>query len=137
MNYWTGKKVLVTGGAGFIGHKVVEELVDLGANVTVLDDLSKGTMKNIEELMGRIEFRNDDLLRTEVAEKLLKNVEICFHLAAKIGGIAYFHRMPAQSLRDNSIMNFNLWDAAIGTGTKMVCLSSSDGLREDERLPNP
>jgi nucleoside-diphosphate-sugar epimerase len=125
MNYWTGKRVLVTGGAGFIGHRLVGKLVDLGANVVVVDDLSKGTTKNLEKVSGKIQFRNEDLLRAETARELLENTEVCFHLAAKIGGIGYFHKTPAQSLRDNSIMNFNLWDAAVGNDIKMVCLSSS------------
>jgi UDP-glucose 4-epimerase len=137
MNYWTGKRVLVTGGAGFIGHRVVGKLVDLGANVVVVDDLSKGTTKNLEKVSGKIEFRNDDLLRTEVAKELLEDTEICFHLAAKIGGIAYFHKTPAQSLRDNSIMNFNLWDAAVGSDTKMVCLSSSMVFERTNVFPTP
>ncbi|HKM49738.1 MAG TPA: SDR family NAD(P)-dependent oxidoreductase [Candidatus Bathyarchaeia archaeon] len=137
MNYWTGKRVLVTGGAGFIGHRVVRKLVDQGANVTVVDNLSKGAMKNLEELTGRIEFKNDDLLQTKVVKKSLQDTEICFHLAAKIGGIGYFHKTPAQSLRDNSMMNFNLWDAAIRTGTMMVCLSSSMVFERTNVFPTP
>jgi nucleoside-diphosphate-sugar epimerase len=55
----------------------------------------------------------------------LKECQVCFHLAAKIGGIGYFHKAPATILRDNSIMNLNLWDAAVEADAKMVCLSSS------------
>src|SRR5208283_247653 len=137
MNYWTGKRVLVTGGAGFIGHRVVRKLVDQGANVTVVDNLSKGALKNLEELMGRIEFKNDDLLQIKVAKRFLEDTEICFHLAAKIGGIGYFHKTPAQSLRDNSMMNLNLWDAATRTGTMMVCLSSSMVFERANVFPTP
>jgi UDP-glucose 4-epimerase len=137
MSFWSAKRVLVTGGAGFIGHRLVRKLLDLGANITVVDDLSKGTMKNLQGLLESIEFRNDNLLDSGVAQSILKGVDICFHLAAKIGGIGYFHQSPAASLRDNSIMNFNLWDAAIGSGAKMVCLSSSMVFERASVFPTP
>jgi UDP-glucose 4-epimerase len=137
MNFWSNKRVLVTGGAGFIGHRIVAKLVDLGANVTVLDNLSKGTQDNLRGVLGRIEFRNDDLLEPGVPKKLLEGVEICFHMAAMIGGIGYFHRTPAESLRNNSLMNLNLWDAARGTHAKMVCLSSSMVFERTIHFPTP
>jgi len=137
MMSWPEKRVLVTGGAGFIGHRLVTKLADLGAHVAVVDDLSKGTMKNLEGLLGRIRLSNDDLLEPGVAKRLVRDVDVCFHMAARIGGIGYFHKSPATSLRDNSIMNFNLWDAAVGTDTKMVCLSSSMVFERTSLFPTP
>jgi UDP-glucose 4-epimerase len=137
MNFWLNKRVLVTGGAGFIGHRLVAKLVDLGAEVTVVDDLSKGTKENLNGLFNRIQFRNDSLLEPGVSKRLLKDVEICFHLAAKIGGIEYFHKSPASSLRDNSIMNFNLWETARDLDVKMVCLSSSMVFERTKVFPTP
>jgi UDP-glucose 4-epimerase len=119
------KKVLVTGGAGFIGHRLVAKLLDLGANISVLDDLSKGSRQNLAVYLDRIRFTQTDLLNPNVMKDSIKGCQVCFHLAAKIGGIGYFHKAPATILRDNSIMNFNLWDAAVEADTKMVCLSSS------------
>ena len=112
---WIGKRVLVTGGAGFIGHRLVRKLVSIGAKVIVADDLSKGAAKNLEEISNTIDFTTVNLLDSDEAGRVMKNVEICFHLAARIGGIGYFHKTPAESLRDNSIMNFNIWDAARDT----------------------
>ena len=137
MTFWPGRRVLVTGGAGFIGHRLVCKLADLGASVSVADDLSKGALENLQNLRDQIEFRNDNLLEASVAKKLLRDIDICFHLAAKIGGIGYFHKAPAMSLRDNSIMNFNLWDAAVGSDTKMVCLSSSMVFERTNTFPTP
>ncbi len=134
---WTGKRVLVTGGAGFIGHRLVSKLVNLGAVVVVADDLSKGATKNLEEVSSRIEFTTANLLDTHEAGRVMRNIEICFHLAARIGGIGYFHKTPAESLRDNSIMNFNIWDAARGTETKVVCLSSSMVFERATVFPTP
>jgi nucleoside-diphosphate-sugar epimerase len=125
LSYWKGKEVLVTGGAGFIGHRLVARLLDLGANISVLDDLSKGSKQNLAPHLDRIRFLQIDLLNSTVVKDSFKGCQVCFHLAAKIGGIGYFHKMPATILRDNSIMNFNLWDAAVEADAKMVCLSSS------------
>lgn len=137
MTFWTDRRVLVTGGAGFIGHRLVAKLVELGSNVRVIDDLSKGTEKNLGDLVNRIEFRNVDLLDPQVAVDVLKDVDVCFHLAARIGGIAYFHKTPATSLRDNAIMNLNLWDAAKESHAKMVCLSSSMVFERATIYPTP
>ncbi|MGP8069913.1 MAG: NAD-dependent epimerase/dehydratase family protein [Candidatus Bathyarchaeia archaeon] len=134
---WTGKRVLVTGGAGFIGHRLVRKLVSLGARVVVADDLSKGAAKNLEEVSNRIEFTTANLLDANEAGRVMKDTEICFHLAARIGGIGYFHKTPAESLRDNSIMNFNIWDAARDTETKVVCLSSSMVFERTTIFPTP
>lgn len=125
MNYWNGKEVLITGGAGFIGHRLVAKLFDLGANISVLDDLSKGSQQNLAPYLDKIRFIQTDLLNSIVVKDALGGCQVCFHLAAKIGGIGYFHKMPATILRDNSIMNFNLWNAAAEVDVKMVCLSSS------------
>ncbi len=137
MSYWKDKAVLVTGGAGFIGHRLVTALLDLGANVTVIDDFSKGKMQNLQILLDQIQFIQADLLGPKAIGDVLNECQVCFHLAAKIGGIGYFHKTPATILRDNSIMNFNVWDAAVGTNTKMVCLSSSMVFERATTFPTP
>jgi len=136
MSFWSDKHVMATGGAGFIGHRLVRNLSEQGAKIRVVDDLSKGSLRNLEGLEG-IEFSNENLLNPDVAKGLLKDVDVCFHLAAKIGGIGYFHRTPAGSLRDNAIMNFNLWEAARETNAKMVCLSSSMVFERTSIFPTP
>lgn len=137
MSFWLEKRVVVTGGAGFIGHRIVRKLVDLGARITVIDDLSKGAQENLDGLLDRIDLIQKDLLDPEVTRDVLKDCEICFHLAARIGGIGYFHRLPATILRDNSIMNFNLWDAASSSNTKVVGLSSSMVFERVGIFPTP
>lgn len=137
MTSWTGRGVAVTGGAGFIGHRLVSKLVELGANVIVADDLSKGSIQNLGHLLTRIKLKTVDLLDPKISIELLRDVDICFHLAARIGGIGYFHKSPASSLRDNSILNLNLWDAAIKSDCKMVCLSSSMVFERTKVFPTP
>lgn len=137
MSYWQNKNILVTGGAGFIGSRVATKLVELGANVRVADNLSKGQSSNLEKIIDKIEFHQLNLLKQENAEKSLENIDVCFHLAAIIGGIGYFHKYPATSVRDNSILNLNLWDAAKKNKPKMVCLSSSMVFERASVFPTP
>jgi nucleoside-diphosphate-sugar epimerase len=134
---WKNKRILVTGGAGFIGSRVAVKLVERGASVRVVDDLSKGEAANLAEVLSGIEFIQDDLLDRETARQCLKGVDVCFHFAAKIGGIGFFHRYPATSIRDNTLMNLNLWDAAKEAGPKMVCVSSSMVFERTSVFPTP
>jgi UDP-glucose 4-epimerase len=137
VGYWKDKSVLVTGGAGFIGHRLVAALTYLGANVTVIDDLSKGKEQNLRPLLGQVRLIQADLLNSKAVKHALDRCQVCFHLAAKIGGIGYFHKTPATILRDNSLMNFSVWDAAVGTDAKMVCLSSSMVFERTTTFPTP
>jgi nucleoside-diphosphate-sugar epimerase len=134
---WAGKNVLVTGGAGFIGSRVAAHLVEMGANVRVVDDLSKGEASNLAEIINRIEFIQGDVLNLDIAKQCLKNIVVCFHFAAKIGGIGFFHKYPATSIRDNTLMNMNMWDVAKNSGAKMVCVSSSMVFERASVFPTP
>lgn len=88
---WSGKKILVTGGTSFIGSHLVDALVERGARVRIVDNLSSGKLENIKAHVagGRVEFVEGDLLETGVAETAMKDVEIVFHLAADHGGRGY------------------------------------------------
>lgn len=103
-------KILVTGGAGFIGSHVVAKLLRIGHDIRVADDLSKGQVKNID--LNKVEFIQSDLTNPAEAAKVMERVTYCFHFAAKIGGIGYFHKYPVESLRDNILMMINLLEAA-------------------------
>lgn len=130
-------QALVTGGAGFIGHKVVEKLLEKGYFVRVADDLSKGEAKNLEKHFSNLnfEFVKTDLLSLEAAKKSIEGCDICFHLAAKIGGIGYFHKYPADLLRDNNILTQNIFEAARASNAKIVYVSSSMVFERTNRFP--
>jgi len=88
---WSGRRVLVTGGASFIGSHLVDALVDLRARVRVVDNLSSGKLENIQAHLdaGRIEFLQEDLLDPDATRRAMSGVEVVFHLAADHGGRGY------------------------------------------------
>ncbi len=86
------KNILVTGGASFIGSHLVESLlVEKPGLLRIADNLSSGRLSNIQPLIdsGKVEFHKTDLLNYQAAEKVLKDINVVFHLAADHGGRGY------------------------------------------------
>ena len=88
---WKGRKVLVTGGASFISSHLVDALVERGALVRVVDDLSSGKLENIQHHLnnGKVEFVQGNLRDPGLAQKAVEGMSIVFHLAADHGGRGY------------------------------------------------
>lgn len=126
-------KILVTGGAGFIGGEVVKQLLSKGYQVRVADDLSKLEAKIPESC----EFLRVDLTDKKAAERAMDGVDYCIHLAAKIGGIGYFHKYPATILSDNNKMYSSVFEAAVKQKIKrIVYLSSSMVFESTKSFPS-
>ncbi|MCD6093870.1 MAG: SDR family oxidoreductase [Candidatus Omnitrophica bacterium] len=81
-NSLKGKRVLVTGGCGFIGSHIVDKLVELGSNVIILDDLSTGNLDNIKHHRNKVEFVKGDIRDEALLDKILNGVELISHQAA-------------------------------------------------------
>lgn len=114
---------LVTGGAGFIGSEVVRQLVKRGFKVRIADNLSK---PGHERIPVGVDFRKVDLTNKKETEEVFENIDICLNLAAKIGGIGYFHKYPATILSDNNKIYSSTFEAAVKNKIKrMVYISSS------------
>jgi nucleoside-diphosphate-sugar epimerase len=124
--------IVVTGGFGFIGSAVVRHLTAQGHKVRIVDDLSKG-----QAATEGYDFVRADLRDTSAAERALEGATVCFHLAAKIGGIGYFHKYPATILNDNGLMLAGVFGAAAKHGTKVVYVSSSMVYERAEMFPTP
>jgi nucleoside-diphosphate-sugar epimerase len=75
-------KVLVTGGAGFIGSNLADGLIEQGAKVVIIDNFATGFRENLEEIRGSFEFVEGDLNDDSALKKAIKDVEIVFHQAA-------------------------------------------------------
>ena len=100
---WTGKSVLVTGGASFIGSHLVDRLVDRGArHIRVVDDLSSGTTENIQHHIdaGAVELVEADLLNPGVTDDVVRGIDYVFHLAAIHGGRGYVEMHDAECGRN-------------------------------------
>lgn len=126
-------KVLVTGGAGFIGSEVVKQLLEKGYQVSVADDLSKLEAKIPENC----EFLRADLTNKDAAVRVMDGVDYCIHLAAKIGGIGYFHKYPATILSENNKMYSSVFEAAVVKKIKrIIYLSSSMVFESTNKFPS-
>jgi nucleoside-diphosphate-sugar epimerase len=89
--FWTGKLVLVTGGASFIGSSLTDQLLTRGARVRIVDDLTSGHLDNIRGHLGRggVDFLHADLREPGVTRAAMQGVDTVFHLAADHGGRGY------------------------------------------------
>ena len=95
-------KVLITGGAGFIGSHLAERHLGMGDEVAIIDNLSTGVITNIQHLEERNDFRIviDDVLNVEVMRGLVEECELIYHLAAAVG-VDFTIDNPLQSLTTN------------------------------------
>ena len=119
---WSGTDTLVTGGASFIGSHLVEALLERGAGVRVIDNLSSGRRGYIEPL--DVEFIEGDLLEQETARRAVANIDVVFHLAADHGGRGYVDLHQA-ACATNLALDGNLFLAAVEAGVDKVVYASS------------
>ncbi|HTZ98779.1 MAG TPA: SDR family NAD(P)-dependent oxidoreductase [Candidatus Aquilonibacter sp.] len=123
---WNHKKVLITGGASFIGSHLADALIARGAQVHVVDDLTSGRLGNIEDHIkaGRLTFVEADLREPGVTRAAMKGIDVVFHLAADHGGRGYvdLHQAgPASNLFLDGVV---FWEA-LKAGVQKVVYASS------------
>jgi len=121
---WSKKKVLVTGGASFIGSHLVEKLVALHADVVVADDLSSGKKEHLSKVQSEITLHVGDLRDRCFADRCMKDTDMVFHLAASHGGRGYIAIHPAEC-SSNMVLDGVVFDSAYRAGVKKVCFASS------------
>ena len=124
MSEWRDERVLVTGGASFIGSHLVEDLVDLGAQVSVADDFSSGTRANLDSVADRIEILEGNLKDTGFADRATDGIDTVFHLAADHGGRGYISNYPANCATNMALDNI-VYESAAKNGVERITFASS------------
>lgn len=127
LDFYKNKKVLVTGGAGFIGSSIVEELINLQAQVRVLDNLSTGDINNLTPVIDAIEFIQADIRDFNTCMQAVQDVDIIFHLAA-MASIMESTKDPHLCHDINVTGTFNLLEAARLNNIKTFIFSSSSSV---------
>ena len=129
-------RVLVTGGAGFIGSHLVEALLERGDTVTVLDDLSTGAEANLQEVIGRagLGVVRGSVLDPAVVDRLVADADTVYHLAAAVG-VRNIVARPLDSLITNVRGTEIVLEAAFRHGARVLLASTSEVYGKSDQLP--
>lgn len=137
-HFWEGKKVLVTGGAGFIGSFTVERLLREGAGVKVVDNLENGRLENLRSCKEAITFVEGDLRDGKVCVEACQGMEVVLNLAAKVGGIDFNKKHPGTMFTSNALIDTNMLEAArLCEVERYLCVSSACVYPRHSRYPTP
>ena len=130
---WIEKRVVVTGGASFIGSHLVDKLVELGANVTVVDNLSSGRFENIEKCRNKINIIKKDLeyISKDEIKQIFRDQNIVFHLAAVHGGRGYIQKHPADVCSNLSI-DHHVFEGASNSNIQNLVFASTACVYPDD-----
>lgn len=127
------KKILVTGGAGFLGSHLCENLVKTGAKVTIFDKLFTGKKENIKNLSGKAKIVYGDILDESLVQKTAENADIIIHTAFPMA--ACDRDLSNQHIEIGTVGLFNLLKAAYDNNSKFVYASSISVYGEQKYVP--
>jgi UDP-glucose 4-epimerase len=129
-------KALVTGGAGFIGSHLAEQLLKDGQEVKVIDNLSTGSLKNIESFKSKpkFDFVEGDVRNAGLMETLVEQSDVVFHLAAAVG-VKLIADRPVHTIETNIGGTEVMLDVANKFGKKILIASSSEVYGKNETVP--
>ncbi len=129
-------RVLVTGGAGYIGSHLVDALLDRGDDVLAIDNLTTGSVGNIQHRLGRprFQFINDSILNEDLLERVVPTVDRIFHLAAVVG-VKYVVADPLAAINTNVRGTEAVLNAAFKYWKKVVLASTSEIYGKSTKVP--
>ena len=129
-------KGLITGGAGFIGSHLAERLLRDGHKVAVIDNLSTGSLKNIEGFRKHsgFDFVEGDIRNAELMEALIEQCDVVFHLAAAVG-VKLIADRPVHTIETNIGGTEAVLETANKFGKKILIASSSEVYGKNEAVP--
>ena len=126
MSFWQKRKVLITGGASFIGSHLTDALVERGAQVRIVDDLTSGRLENIQQHLTnrKVEFIHADLREPGITRMAAEGIEYVFHLAADHGGRGYVDLHQAGPASNLFLDGLVFWEAHRAGVEKVIFASS-------------
>jgi len=129
-------RYLITGGCGFIGSHVADRIIARGDEVSVIDDLSTGSLENVAGLVDRKNFHLviDTILNASVLEELIKKSDFVFHLAAVVG-VKRVMENPVDSVIINVEGTYNVLKLCAKHGRKVFLASTSEVYGKNDRVP--
>lgn len=129
-------RVLITGGAGFIGSHLAEALLESGYEVFVIDDLSTGTIENIEHLKvsGRFHYAIESIMNVPVLAELVDRCDMMFHLAAAVG-VRLIVESPVRTIETNIKGTEIVLELANKKKKKVIVASTSEVYGKASRVP--
>ena len=132
--FYEGKRVLVTGGAGFIGSHLVEKLVNIGARVTVLDNFSSGKIHNLKNVIPNVTIIYSDVSLDHVGLKATHNQDMVFHLAALVS-VPQSIKYPELCEKINTQGTKNLLNGCVKNRVSTLIFSSSCAIYGNKQGP--
>lgn len=120
-----GKRVIVTGGAGFIGSNIANQCNGLGDDVIVLDNFSTGRAANIDENITLVEIDLSDASCTEIVNDIVSDCDLVYHMAGSVG-VKYIDEQPRETLRNTFNINNNLFPVFERHNSRVIFASTSE-----------
>ncbi len=129
-------RALVTGGAGFIGSHLVEKLLQTGHQVMVVDDLSTGSLKNLQSVKDNksFSFVQDSVRNAQIMDALIRQCDVVYHLAAAVG-VQLIVDEPVRTIETNIHGCEVVLESANRYGKKVLIASSSEVYGRSEAVP--
>lgn len=127
-------RVFITGGAGFIGSHLCDLMLAKGNDITILDDFSSGSNRNISHISKLIKCYNGDIRDRALVDTLVKNSDLIFHMAAALG-VAHILKNPIESISTNLLGSIEILNAAINYDKRIFIASTSEIYGKNPQQP--
>jgi UDP-glucose 4-epimerase len=127
-------RILLTGGAGFIGSHLADHYMAKGDQVTILDNFSTGSQENIAHLAGKITTVDGDIRNVDVVEKLTKDADLVLHMAAALG-VNTILESPLESMSTNLTGSEVVLNAAAKFNKRIIIASTSEIYGKNPKQP--
>lgn len=124
------ERVVVTGGCGFIGSHLVDALLDGGHHIVIIDNLSTGKLENIERVISKVEFHEEDIRDLDMLRRFMSNADYVYHQAA-LGSVPHSVADPLTTNDVNVVGTLNVLKAAQEAGARRVVFASSSSVYGD------